>query len=194
MRSVMGLLVAIVCAACESEEPKITPEDEPSVQPRPQKSGAPEDGIRLKRRWLETDDGAVEQLGWWDSARKEPCAFRHASDGKLRCLPTVGVHECDRRTGAWIAFSDTECKIPFLVGFVSTECDKLPRFAFAKEEGVCLDGVSVYRAIESVPQVVPESVKVDGECVDYADKTPVQAVSLELVSSDVFVGVRVTHF
>ena len=183
-------MLAMVCAACGSEAPKITPDDGNSSQG----SGSPGDGSRLKRRWIETDDGAIDTFDWWDSLRKESCAFRAASDGKLRCLPKSGVHECNGRDKTRVLFSDTQCQDPVLVGFNSTNCETMPRIVFSTEEGPCLDGVSVYESVDIVASVGPKSAVVDGVCVDYDDNTPVSAISLKRIDLQNFVGSKAVHF
>lgn len=50
-------------------------------------------GTRLRARYTveKSGDGAMRRTfaGWYDTARKEPCAARTATDGKLRCLPSA---------------------------------------------------------------------------------------------------------
>lgn len=51
----------------------------------------PVSGSRLKARYLVGDDGSKQwNYGWYDTQRKENCAFGTAADGKTRCLPTAG--------------------------------------------------------------------------------------------------------
>lgn len=183
-------MLMVVCVACGTEVPKITPDDGNFSQG----SGNPGDGSRLKRRWIETDDGAVDTFDWWDSLRKESCAFRSASDGKLRCLPKTGVHECNRRSETVVLFSDTECQDPILVGYRSTNCETMPRIVFSAEEGPCLDGVSVYESVDAVDGVIPKSTMVDGVCGDYGNDTPVSAISLKRIDVQNFVGTKQIHF
>jgi hypothetical protein len=45
-------------------------------------------GTRLKQRIRKTADGAETFLGWRDTQINQDCAFKTASDGELRCLPT----------------------------------------------------------------------------------------------------------
>lgn len=46
-------------------------------------------GTRLKVRYNVSSDGAQQALGFYDSQRSENCNFMPASDGVLRCLPSV---------------------------------------------------------------------------------------------------------
>jgi len=62
-------------------------------------------GSRIKARVQSTADGAKGFAGFYDSQLGVPCAFNHAADDTLRCLPN---------TYAYVAsyFSDSGCSTP----------------------------------------------------------------------------------
>jgi hypothetical protein len=50
---------------------------------------------RLEPLYVVSEDGSKEQLGWYDTGRREACAFATAADGAVRCLPTQSVVVAD---------------------------------------------------------------------------------------------------
>lgn len=62
-------------------------------------------GSRLKVRYVETEDGAKQFLGWFDTKRGESCVLYTYPDGSMRCLPTL-----DAIVGTY--FSDPACATP----------------------------------------------------------------------------------
>lgn len=88
---------------------------------------APISGTRLRVRYsvAKSADGAVRKTfaGWFDSARKEPCAdpFYPMSDGSRRCIP-AGM-----QVGG---YQDSACSKPFGVLTAST-CSVTPRYVTA---------------------------------------------------------------
>lgn len=75
-------------------------------------------GTRLKVRTLKSDDGAAQQLGFFDDELDLACAFSTATDGTQRCMPidaaVIGVY-----------FGDASCTVPLAF----TSCTTQPAFA-----------------------------------------------------------------
>jgi hypothetical protein len=44
-------------------------------------------GTRLRARYLAGDDGSRQFVGWHDAQRNEPCTYKTAADGVMRCTP-----------------------------------------------------------------------------------------------------------
>jgi hypothetical protein len=74
-----------------------------------------ESGTRLRARYWTGSDGSRQFIGWRDTGRNEDCAVGTASDGQLRCLPTLSTG-CSGTvaTGMWAGYvySDASCTIP----------------------------------------------------------------------------------
>lgn len=77
MRHILPCL--LVLSACTNDDPG-------SYQLIGGQTGLTVDGTRLKQRYLVSDDGAQQFIGWWDSKRAEACSF-HKLKGTLYCLP-----------------------------------------------------------------------------------------------------------
>ncbi|WP_437821604.1 DUF7481 family protein [Sorangium sp. So ce1078] len=93
------------------------------MDPVPNASANPESGSRLKARYRATEDGGkAYDPGWWyDSERRETCAFVVAGDGQERCLPlsspsaSVGVYFSDARCSVPIAAYTAGCPPKYVV-------------------------------------------------------------------------------
>ena len=86
-------------------------------------------GSRIKARVQSTADGAKGFAGFYDSQLGVPCAFNHAADDTLRCLPN---------TYAYVAsyFSDSGCATP--LAYASFGC--APTYAQKSENSsTCID-------------------------------------------------------
>lgn len=60
-------------------------------------------GTRLKRRYIQSEDGARLWQGFFDTMRGENCDFALAEDGRLRCLPWADAAYLG------VFFSDSAC-------------------------------------------------------------------------------------
>lgn len=86
-------------------------------------------GSRIKARVNSSADGAKGFAGFYDSQLGVPCAFNHAADDTLRCLPN---------TYAYVAsyFSDSGCTTP--LAYASFGC--APTYAQKSEtSSTCID-------------------------------------------------------
>ncbi len=87
-------------------------------------------GSRLKAKFLETDGGARNFVGWYDSERDEDCAFGIAADGQQRCLPDA----------LWLSarsyFSDANCSQQLANGLRMQRCDDdVPQYVWTYPAG-----------------------------------------------------------
>jgi hypothetical protein len=71
-------------------------------------------GSRLRARFIEGAPGERQFLGWYDSERKENCAFNLANDGKQHCLPSPTT------TDIW--YADSKCSTEELFSTSSSTC------------------------------------------------------------------------
>ncbi len=104
-------------------------------------------GERLRARYLISEDGAREFLGWFDNELGVPCQFWVAPSGDTRCYPAVipsylfAESDCTAPVGAYYQLCDTP--IPeYISSNDAPECDASalrPRMAQ-------LDQQSYYRA------------------------------------------------
>lgn len=115
----------------------------------PDGGGAPVDhvsGTRLRANVL-AGDGAKLFESWLDRELNVDCAFTHAEDGKLRCLPA----DSDARF-----YSDADCKAPVLVRAPSSA---MPKYILSTGQGC---GKQVY-AIDPGASIPPAKLFVRGE-------------------------------
>ncbi|WP_437527443.1 hypothetical protein WME79_42810 [Sorangium sp. So ce726] len=79
------------------------------MDPVPDASADPMSGSRLKARYRTTEDGAkvYDTTRWFDSTRREICAFYLAADGQERCLP--GLVDASIATPISGYFAESSC-------------------------------------------------------------------------------------
>jgi len=95
----------------------------------------PRSGGRLRARFLGgAGEGGVAIgvfLGWFDRQRGEACAFRPATDGRVRCLPTSIAAD-------WaVRYEDAACTKPTAVRDTGSACAPGPRYATVKPQPDC---------------------------------------------------------
>ncbi len=120
---VMGACVLVLgAAACgDNLVPPVTAP--PSL---PWQSGA-----RLRAEVADAGGGAVQFLGWRDTALDVDCTFEHASDGVLRCLPTPPL--------TFVVYGDPACTRPIVISFTFGGCDR-PVYAVERRRSDGCDG------------------------------------------------------
>jgi hypothetical protein len=127
-------------------------------------------GTRLKVRSIVGTDGSKQQVTLFDSLLSEPCSFRIASDGSLRCLPLPYL------TGTY--FSGTSCTSEVLF---RGNCDQQAQlygathYGFLANSASCQPGPDVYK-MSDTPYVGPVSLLANGVCLTLS-QTEIQASS-----------------
>jgi hypothetical protein len=123
-------------------------------------------GSRLKARRYVADDGArSDQIGhWYDSARKEDCAFRRASDGAIRCIPML--------TYALSFYADDQCTQQIVSpSYGKPACSEDVKYAHTYDQNIPLCSNIGVRVHAFGSPTVPTWVhfkKSDGACVIYS--------------------------
>lgn len=98
------------------------PQGEPGVDGKDGADGedAHVSGSRLKARYWLTEDGARQQLGFYDTLEEVPCSIRECSEmgEAMRCYPTsfIQVGDASNPTGF---FADAQCDTPVFTGYVA---------------------------------------------------------------------------
>jgi hypothetical protein len=79
---------------------------------------------RLEPLYVVTEDGRKEQLGWYDTARAEACAFATAADDAVRCLPTESIVVADTYLDARCTrpIATVTCNTPKYVALFEPTC------------------------------------------------------------------------
>ncbi len=93
-------------------------------------------GTRLKVRKLVGDDGAEQQIGFFDTQLNMNCAFTKASDGSMRCLPTTTL-----QGGTY--YIDAGCTQPIVTG-----CDDGSQYVRVAMNVGCVGGGVVTRVYD----------------------------------------------
>lgn len=130
----MRILFALCLLGCSNEAIQPEPDAGPkkvlpdaAVPDAATEGGTPNpgwtSGSRLRARTFDGKDGSKQFAGWYDSMRMESCEYGYASDGSLRCLPTVEqVSQIST-----VYFKDGQCTQPYAV--VIRGCT--PRYAIS---------------------------------------------------------------
>ena len=73
-----------------------------------------EGDTRLRRRWLEAEDGARIPWDIYDTEREHACVFLTAADGQLRCLPVLPSSQTGyvESLDAWLPFRSGNTMCP----------------------------------------------------------------------------------
>jgi hypothetical protein len=144
-RAIILLLAAL--PACSKSNDEIRPDDGAPADPAAAGDGEgatgaalEQSGTRLKRRVLTASDGARASLGWYDTERKEACAFVKASDGKLRCLPQsiatmTGPYYSDVKCTRPLAAVAHGCAAPAIASEIDAACGAAPKYTIYKVTG-----------------------------------------------------------
>ncbi len=120
----------------------------------------PSSGTRLKARRYIADDGARSEITgfWYDSARKEDCAFTADELGQTRCVPF--------QTIAYAYYEDNQCTQPIASPTHNTTCQSPKKYVGIYDASQCAkNGPKIH---EFGTPVVPSQVwflKSDGACV-----------------------------
>jgi hypothetical protein len=104
----IALFVTMLCTGCQIGGA----EDPPGSDQIHDDMSAGSGGSRLKRRTLQTQDGASQFIGWFDVERGENCSFRKVEWNVDRCIPDETVVEIKNTPGKILYFADASCERP----------------------------------------------------------------------------------
>lgn len=108
------------------------------------------------REWV-TEDGAHQALGWYDTLRKEPCAFTLSEDDTTRCVPAAD--------GYGDYYADAACTDPVVDIGGRANC-KAPPLRYAGQTAVSEDCYLKVHLFE-IGDVIPSGINVlfgSGQC------------------------------
>lgn len=104
-------------------------------------------GTRLKVRAVVGADGSRQQIGFFDTARMENCAFLAATDNTQRCLPLDGA------IYGGVMFADSQCTQPLFYG--APGCSQ-PKYGYRYGSVTCgatFEFHSLSTALNPIPTV-----------------------------------------
>ncbi len=152
----------------------------PAASVPPGHAAAQKSGARLRARYIAGADGSRQFVGWWDSERKEECAFAKAEDGTLRCLPTSypTTYFADASCTKRVLFVDEKVCTPKYAALatpIASDCGQLY-------------GSRIFRVGEVVPK--PEALYTESAsgCTPMPIGTGYKVHALTIVPPAAFVG------
>jgi hypothetical protein len=154
-------------------------------------------GSRLKRRVLNTGDGARQFIGWFDTERGENCTFRKVEWNVDRCIPDEHVVEAQSVREGVLFFSDSACtkRIAVLASESIFDCDQglVSKYVVDDQKISCKQtDFSIFQIGDRLAD--PDdttTVKTysldDGECVEAGEVEANRCAALTPVPLDAFV-------
>ena len=109
-------------------------------------------GTRLKVRSLVGTDGSRQQVGLWDSQRKEACYFLLASDGRMRCIPLQTAIPWPSQ------YSDTQCSNRVWFSTYYYQCGNYPYGYALESERACSTEYVIYTLTPTSPSAIWQSL------------------------------------
>lgn len=143
---ILGFILLL--ASCEKQGGSSYQNPSPRLDASADGAGAapflPQDGTRIKVRWVEAASGKRNPDSYVDTKLHVNCGFRRAMDGELRCLPhgfSLASH-----------FADPNCATPAIV-VGHAECNP-PEFILRSDNSnSCMTRERVYRRGKKIPTV-----------------------------------------